>query len=69
MIHPLRECRRPKQIGRKGLSNGRWMVGVKFCPLLNRRGPIVEIVGRDAEGANAHDSPRQPLSGPAAGAV
>src|SRR5215471_170999 len=27
MIHPMREGRSPQQIGRKGLSNHRWIVG------------------------------------------
>ena len=29
LIHPIREGRRLRQIGRKGLSNHRWMVGGK----------------------------------------
>ncbi len=32
LIHPMREGRSPQQIGRKGLSNHRWMVGGKLCP-------------------------------------
>ena len=28
LIHPIREGRSPQQIGRKGLSNHRWIVGV-----------------------------------------
>jgi hypothetical protein len=53
LIHPRREGRSEKQIGAKGLSNGRWIVGVKFCPLINSKGQIVDW---DAEGANVHDS-------------
>jgi hypothetical protein len=53
LVHPRREGRTANQVGRKGLSNGRWIVGVKFCPLLNGRGHIVEW---DAESANVHDS-------------
>jgi hypothetical protein len=53
LVHPRRERRTPKQIGTKGISNGRWIVGVKFCPLLNGAGRIVDW---DAEGANVHDS-------------
>src|SRR5215216_3171261 len=34
--HPMRESRRPQQIGRKGLSNHRWIVGGKLCLLLNQ---------------------------------
>src|SRR5215813_10309660 len=35
LIHPMRAGRSPHQIGRKGLSNHRWMVGGKLCLLLN----------------------------------
>ena len=38
LIHPRREGRSPKQIGRKGLSNKRWIVGGKLCLLLNHLG-------------------------------
>ena len=41
VIHPMREGRRPQQIGRKGLSNHRWIVGGKLCLLLNQWGLIV----------------------------
>src|SRR6266851_1179982 len=41
LIHPLREGRSPQQIGRKGLSNHRWIVGGKLCLLLNQWGLIV----------------------------
>src|SRR5262244_1429495 len=30
LIHPMREGRSPQQIGRKGLSNHRWIVGGKL---------------------------------------
>src|SRR5215510_6785471 len=30
LIHPMREGLSPQQIGRKGLSNHRWIVGVKL---------------------------------------
>ena len=53
LIHPRREGRSPQQIGKKGLSNHRWIVGVKWCPLLNWRGQIVDW---DAEGANVYDA-------------
>src|SRR5882672_4690635 len=33
LIHPMREGRSPQQIGRKGLSNHRWMVGGKLLSL------------------------------------
>src|SRR5438093_362873 len=41
LIHPMREGRSPQQIGRKGLSNHHWIVGVKLCLLLNQSGLIV----------------------------
>jgi hypothetical protein len=41
LIHPMREGRSPQQIGRKGLSNPRWIVGGKLCLLLNQWGLIV----------------------------
>ena len=52
LIHPRREGRSQKQIGKKGLSNHRWIVGIKYCPLLTARGRIRDW---DAEGANTHD--------------
>jgi len=36
LLHPMREGRSPQQIGRKGLSNHRWIVGGKLCLLLNQ---------------------------------
>jgi hypothetical protein len=36
LIHPMRKGRSPQQIGRKGLSNHRWIVGGKLCLLLNQ---------------------------------
>jgi hypothetical protein len=41
LIHPMREGRSPRQIGRKGLSNHRWIVGGKLCLLLNQWGLVV----------------------------
>src|SRR2546430_12317157 len=41
LIHPMREGRSPQQMGRKGLSNHRWIVGGKLCLLLNQWGLIV----------------------------
>ena len=52
LLHPRRHGRSAQQIGKKGLSNGRWIMGVKFCPLLNGRGQIVDW---DADPANVHD--------------
>src|SRR6266853_1467228 len=53
LIHPMREGRRPQQIGRKGLSNHRWIVGGKLCLLLNQYGLVV---GWDCATANVADN-------------
>ncbi len=52
LIHPRREGRSPHQIGRKGLSNRRWIVGGKLCVLLNHLGLVV---GWDCDTANVYD--------------
>jgi hypothetical protein len=41
LIHPMREGRSSQQIGRKGRSNHRWMVGGKLCLVLNQYGLVV----------------------------
>jgi hypothetical protein len=41
LIHPIREGRRPQQVGKKGKSNWRWIIGMKLCWLLNDRGEVV----------------------------
>src|SRR5499433_3043845 len=41
LIHPMREGRSPEQIGRKGLSNHRWIVGGKLCLVLNQYSLVV----------------------------
>src|SRR5512142_2555034 len=38
LLHPIREGRSSAQIGRKGKSNHRWIVGFKFCLLINAWG-------------------------------
>jgi hypothetical protein len=38
LIHPMREGRSPQQIGRKGLSTHRWIVGGKLCLVVNQSG-------------------------------
>src|SRR5919201_2078051 len=53
LIHPRREGRSPQQIGRKGVSNHRWIVGGKLCLLLNQWGLIV---GWACGTANAADN-------------
>src|ERR1700745_3589370 len=53
LIHPMREGRSPQQIGRKGLSNHRWIVGGKLCLVLNQYGLIV---GWDCATAHVADN-------------
>src|SRR6516162_2068913 len=53
LIHPMREGRSPQQIGRKGLSNHRWIVGGNLCLLLNQWGLIV---GWACDTANVADN-------------
>lgn len=52
LIHPRREGRSEKQIGKKGLSNKRWIVGGKLCLLLNHIGLIV---GWNVDTANVYE--------------
>ena len=52
LIHPRREGRSEQQIGRKGLSNQRWIVGGKLCLLLNHLGLVV---GWACDTANVYD--------------
>src|SRR3989454_5416783 len=61
LIHPMREGRSPKQIGRKGLSHHRWMVGGKLCLVLNQWGLIVAW---ECATANVADTSFQWLSRP-----
>lgn len=42
LIHPRRAGRSDQQIGRKGLSNGRWIVGIKIAWLVNAAGEVVD---------------------------
>jgi hypothetical protein len=58
LLHPMREGRSPKQIGKKGKSNHRWIIGGKLGFVLNQFGLIVDW-GCDT--ANVHDSTFQPL--------
>jgi hypothetical protein len=58
LLHPLREGRSRQQIGRKGKSNHRWIVGGKLCLLLNQWGLVVAW---DCAGANAPDTAFHPL--------
>jgi hypothetical protein len=52
LLHPIREGRSPKQIGKKGKSNHRWIVGGKLCYLVNHLGLIVSW---DCDTANVYD--------------
>ena len=52
LIHPRREGRSQKQIGKKGLSNKRWIVGGKLCLLLNHLGLVVDW---DVDTANVYE--------------
>ncbi len=52
LIHPIREGRSPAQLGEKGLSNHRWIVGVKLCWLVTPGGQVIDW-GWDS--ANIHD--------------
>ncbi len=55
LCHPIRERRAPKRvrIGKKGLSNWRWIVGGKFCIITNKFGLITAW---SAATANVSDS-------------
>lgn len=52
LLHPIREGRSKQQIGKKGISNHRWIVGGKLCYLLNHLGLIVAW---DCDTANVYD--------------
>ena len=41
LIHPVREGRSDSQIGKKGKSNYRWIVGANLCLALNNLGLVV----------------------------
>jgi hypothetical protein len=52
LIHPRREGRSEQQIGKKGKSNSRWIVGGKLALLVNNLGLVV---GWDCDTANVYD--------------
>jgi hypothetical protein len=58
LIHPIRQRRSEKQIGRKGLSNHRWIVGGKLGFVLNKFGLVVQW---DCATANVYDATFHPL--------
>jgi hypothetical protein len=67
LIHPRREGRTDGQIGKKGKSNLRWIVGAKVCLVLNRFGLVCDWA---TDTANVADKAFHPLIerfGPEAG--
>jgi hypothetical protein len=52
LIHPRREGRSDQQIGKKGVSNKRWIVGCKLGYVLNHLGLIVDW---EVDTANVYD--------------
>ena len=56
--HPIREGRQDHQIGKKGKSNHRWIVGGKLGIVQNQWGLITDW---DCATANVHDQTFQPL--------
>jgi hypothetical protein len=58
LIHPRREGRSKAQIGKKGTSNRRWIVGGKLGFVLNQWGLVVAW---ECGTANLHDSAFHPL--------
>ncbi|HVF09399.1 MAG TPA: hypothetical protein VNA16_01275 [Abditibacteriaceae bacterium] len=58
LIHPMREGRTSGQLGKKGKSNHRWIVGAKVCLVLNQWGLITDW---DADTANVSDQVFQAL--------
>ncbi len=65
LLHPMREGRSPKQIGKKGLSNRRWIVGAKLGLVLNKWGLVLNkwglVAGWDYDSANVYDAAFQPM--------
>jgi hypothetical protein len=59
LIHPRREGRSKRQIGKKGKSNGRWIVGIKLAWLINDDG---EVVDWSWDTANEADNIFRPLA-------
>lgn len=58
LIHPKREGRSKKQIGKKGKSNHRWIVGAKLCYVLDHLGRVVDWT---VDTANVYDATFHPL--------
>lgn len=58
LLHPRREGRSPKQLGSKGLSNWRWIVGAKLGFVLNHLGLVCAW---DCDQAHVADQTFRPL--------
>lgn len=58
LIHPRREGRSQEAVGKKGLSNHRWIVGIKVAPILNDQGLVSDWQWGTA---NQHDQHFRPL--------
>jgi hypothetical protein len=58
LVHPTRVGRSTRQIGRFGISNKVWIVGVKLCFVLNKWGLVC---GWDCATANVYDTYFHPL--------
>ena len=58
LLHPVRERHRRLHLGKKGLSNKRWIVGGKLALILNQLGLVVAW---DCDTANVHDTTFHPL--------
>ena len=52
LLHPRREGRSEQQLGKKGISNHRWIMGGKLCYVLNHLGLVVSW---DCDTANVYD--------------
>jgi hypothetical protein len=59
LLHPVREGRSPQQLGKKGKSNYRWIVGGKLCLVLKHRGLVCAW---DCATANVSDTHFQSLA-------
>lgn len=58
LLHPRREGRSDKQLGKKGKSNHRWIIGAKIAPLLNAKALVVDW---KCDTANVYDATFHPL--------
>lgn len=58
LVHPKREGRSKKQIGKKGKSNHRWIIGAKLGLLCNGVGQVVNWM---CDTANVYDAAFHPL--------